>query len=391
MQFFFSDLVAPAHPDEFLRPTGVREPRVIQGDAQKFDALFSWSDLNLALEQHRLEAPRVRIEKQGATQAELAILDQQLSARGTPVSRVSSELVYRRLSEGGTLVFDAINEVAATLGELALEMAALFASRPQVNLYASFGSTPGFNVHWDSRDVYVVQVDGRKSWKVFRPHREAPLYRDYHDRDADPGELWWDGIVEKGDLLYVPRGWWHEVVSLDEPSLHLTVGVDPVTGIDWLTWVADSLHDDATFRTDLPLHSEQSHAHFQALLEALGKRLETYDLARFASERRSARSRQSRFSLPYGVDGIDMKLGSGAHVFAAAPGFVLESGDDELVAHVNGRTLRLDLGMAAVMEALRQGHGLSLSDLEALLGADREEVHELVLSLVQENVAYVRW
>ena len=39
----------------------------------------------------------------------------------------------------------------------------------------------------------------------------------------------WEGMLEDGDLLYIPRGWWHVATPLDEPTLHLTVGVNNLT------------------------------------------------------------------------------------------------------------------------------------------------------------------
>ena len=48
-------------------------------------------------------------------------------------------------------------------------------------------------------------------------------------------------LLEAGDLLYIPRGWWHVAMPLDEPTLHLTVGVNNLTGADFLRWFADRL------------------------------------------------------------------------------------------------------------------------------------------------------
>ena len=38
-------------------------------------------------------------------------------------------------------------------------------------------------------------------------------------------------------MLYLPRGWWHEVTPLPEPSLHLSVGIYVPSVLDALGWL----------------------------------------------------------------------------------------------------------------------------------------------------------
>jgi hypothetical protein len=62
----------------------------------------------------------------------------------------------------------------------------------------------------------------------------------------------WEGTLEDGDLLYIPRGWWHVALPLAEPTLHLTVGIHNRTGLDLLRWLAERMRASETFRRDLP-------------------------------------------------------------------------------------------------------------------------------------------
>jgi hypothetical protein len=65
---------------------------------------------------------------------------------------------------------------------------------------------------------------------VFAPTRLHPIRFDVEEAAAPTGPPVWDGVLEAGDALYVPRGWWHEVVAMGAPSLHLTVSVHPRGG-----------------------------------------------------------------------------------------------------------------------------------------------------------------
>jgi hypothetical protein len=55
-----------------------------------------------------------------------------------------------------------------------------------------------------------------------------------------------------GDVLYLPHGWWHSVSAVDEPSLHLTIGVEPDNGIDFMTWLVDQARRHELFRRRVP-------------------------------------------------------------------------------------------------------------------------------------------
>lgn len=174
MNFRFADLLAPMSEAEFSIARATGEPFVLRGSADKFEHLFTWSDLNGLLEQHRLAYPRIRVERVGAVAAELTVLDQFATPRGYMIDRVSPDLLYRRLEAGSTLVVDAVNEVTESVRTLLDSVAGYYRSRPQANLYASFGHSLGFGVHWDSRDVFATQVEGRKSWKIFRAGPGGP-------------------------------------------------------------------------------------------------------------------------------------------------------------------------------------------------------------------------
>src|SRR5262249_7470877 len=120
------------------------------------------------------------------------------------------------------------------------------------NIYASFAPVPGFGTHADDHDVFVIQLEGAKHWRIFGPTREWPLYRDVEVNTAPDGDPLVELDVTAGDVLYVPHGWWHEVTAIGGPSLHLTVGVSPTNGIDFLTWLVDRARSDELFRRRLP-------------------------------------------------------------------------------------------------------------------------------------------
>ena len=101
--------------------------------------------------------------------------------------------------------------------------------------------------------------------------RPFPLARDVETARKPEGVPLWEGTLEDGDLLYIPRGWWHVALPLNEPTLHLTVGIHNRTGLDLLGWLKERLREREDFRRDLPrfaTRAEQA-AHIESLRDQL--------------------------------------------------------------------------------------------------------------------------
>jgi 50S ribosomal protein L16 3-hydroxylase len=108
-----------------------------------------------------------------------------------------------------------------------------FAFIPQARLddvmvsYAAPGG--GVGPHWDSYDVFLVQAQGRRRWRLCAPQpfaelTGAPL------RIIDGFEAQDEYLLEPGDLLYLPPGWGHEGVALD-PCITCSVGFRAPSGV----------------------------------------------------------------------------------------------------------------------------------------------------------------
>eukprot|EP00892_Ulva_mutabilis_P012077 jgi/Ulvmu1/9241/UM005_0341.1 len=97
------------------------------------------------------------------------------------------------------------------------------------NAYLTPPSSQGFAPHFDDVDVYVLQAEGRKRWRVYAPLPGHALPR-YSSRDfveSEVGACMLDVVLAPGDLLYLPRGTIHQAEALPgAASLHLTVSAD---------------------------------------------------------------------------------------------------------------------------------------------------------------------
>lgn len=224
------------------------------------ERIFGWRDLNLVLSSSRLTPPRLRFAHQDIPNDELnAFYTETVARRGISIPHIDGSVFHNLLRRGATLVLDAVDEFDPQLREIVRSYARTFISIPQVNLYACFGDDPGFGLHWDDHDVFIFQVGGRKHWKIYGPTREAPCYKDVESPPALSGDVqpYFDQVIEPGQILYVPRGHWHDVLGINEPSLHLTLGITHPTASDLLFWLADDLKTHPEVRRDLPLFDRE--------------------------------------------------------------------------------------------------------------------------------------
>ncbi|MEJ2673781.1 MAG: cupin domain-containing protein [Acidihalobacter sp.] len=87
---------------------------------------------------------------------------------------------------------------------------------------------PGYNVHFDALDTFVLQLDGEKHWKVFPQAISMPTATQARElEDEEVGEALAEYTLEPGDLLYMPAGYPHGALCVEEHSTHVTIGFTP--------------------------------------------------------------------------------------------------------------------------------------------------------------------
>jgi ribosomal protein L16 Arg81 hydroxylase len=245
----FGDVIAPVTADQFIDRYLGREMLLVAQAKGRFARLLAWDDLNAALNQLRVCGQRLRLQQNGRVLDPDLYLAEPDNEVGSPIKGAEFE---RLLAAGATLVLSKVDELFRPIRDLAEAFEGVFGVRTRVNLYAGFRTQNGLDLHFDGHDTMILQVHGRKHWKVYGPTRLHPFKNDIEatERPSDPPV--WNGVLEDGGALYLPRGWWHVACPLDEPSLHLTVGLPHATGVDMLEWVVNELKAVVDARMDVP-------------------------------------------------------------------------------------------------------------------------------------------
>jgi ribosomal protein L16 Arg81 hydroxylase len=233
-----SHLIAPLSITDFFINYWTQKGIHITANAQRFQAVFNWQDLNDLLNYHRLTEPDLRFSMQG----------QSLT---TDADRQNWS---DRIRQGATLIINGVHHRVATVSKLAAQLRQDIGYETHVNLYCSPAQQQGFDRHYDTHEVLILQIEGEKEWFVYPPSLTHPLPNMSSSTQAPPEDQpYIHCILKPGDVLYIPRGHWHYAIACEQPSLHLTMGIECQTGLDWIGWLMHELQQDSVWRETLPV------------------------------------------------------------------------------------------------------------------------------------------
>ncbi|WP_047869658.1 JmjC domain-containing protein [Nocardiopsis sp. RV163] len=360
-------------------------------------SLLTFDDLNGLLAACSPEPPRLRLHRDGSPVPADRYTEAATSSRSAR-RVVRPEALYRELREGASLVLDSVDRMHPPVGAAADDLMRLVRERAQANLYLIWGGSRGFDTHWDDHDTVIVQVEGTKHWQVHGPgSRPYPMKNDVDHahtppRDAD-GELHlvWEGVLRPGQVIHVPRGWWHTVTGTGGVSMHLTFGFTRATGVEWADALVRRLFEEEVFRRDLPRFADPDvrRKHQRALAARTAELAEELDLDGFLAERDARFPRRTSFSLPWPVE-------EGAPPPHARVEFVpilpppLSHDGERVAVTVGGRRYRFPAVVGPVLEALAEYRELTVAELAERAGAEVERTAEVVSALSRHHLVVVQ-
>lgn len=253
-----ADLLTPITREEFVAQYwGVKPLTVIRSTTGYYSRLLAKDGLNFAL--------HAASQSPGALEI--------LSEDATPKRCRSYLEAVRAFQDGNSLRIDGIQRFSKPIRDLCCSLEQTISSCVNVNMYLTPGAgKKALNRHYDTHDVFVLQIMGNKQWRLYDSPFPAPLehlprlrnesvgamtkFRLSMDMsERDKVSLTKEFLLQAGDCLYLPRGFWHEAESLPgEVSCHLTVGIQPTTYLDLLSAaLSEAAIADRRFREPLPL------------------------------------------------------------------------------------------------------------------------------------------
>jgi len=364
----FDELIHPLDRSAFVARYWEKNCLHQKGSAGRFAGLVNWDGLNEFLENHRLLPDQLKLAREGS------FIPPEKFFRTLPgagnIPRIESGCLTALLAAGASLLLENMAELSLPVRALSLSVCrALKCRGGGASLYASWHNIRGFGLHWHPDSVLALQLAGRKRWQIYPPTEPYAIAGEAPARPSGSPVL--DITLEDGDLLYLPRGWWHVAHPLNGPSLHLSLSLSAATGVDFLHWAVDQLKQESLARQPLPLldGDEAKAAHVGRLKDLLSQALSGDALAEFGHNQAAPiRGRPPMRLLQAPYDQLGRLRDDTCIRLAAADVLRLELRGDKVQFQAYGKTYSVQAFVAPALALLSEVEAISLAELVAALG-----------------------
>lgn len=244
-----SDIDRIFHPDgadAFLRVALGRHALFLEGDPNRFCGVVSWEVLNHLAAFGGLSAPRLQIMQGDQDVDETTYLRR--TERGYPrlLVRETNEL----LREGALLAIDGMELLHEPVAHFSAMIEAVVRASVTAELYACWREGEPRSPKWDDHETMLLQIEGSKFWRLFEPATDDPVAP---ASTAEPAaKPRWSGVMQTGDLLYIPRGWWYQDEAVAGPALYLALTFQNPRGADMMARLLVKAGEREVMRRDIP-------------------------------------------------------------------------------------------------------------------------------------------
>jgi ribosomal protein L16 Arg81 hydroxylase len=259
------ELIEPLSLKEFSETYLFKTPYAAPFKAEKFKDLISWPLL-------------WEIMQTGHPDCWLPRLGQLPPEPSLQTGRLTFEQAQKGYEDGRTVLVRHAEKAHPKLSAIAEDFHQLFQDPVDIQLYCTPPEEEGFDWHYDSEEVFVIQSHGEKEFRLRKntvnpwpQHMQIPRNMRFESEAPSP-EI--RCLLKAGDWLYIPSGWWHKARALS-PSFHLSIGVMATTGASYLESLLPQILENPIWRQRLPLRSPTQLLSSYEILKALSEHLST--------------------------------------------------------------------------------------------------------------------
>lgn len=373
------EILSPVGLDQFLADYWESELlHVSRSDASYFKNLLTVAAIEAHLAEGDAVFPAVQLVR-----ANGAIPIERYTEQNRKID--PQRLLQYHREQGATITISQAQQEFPELRHLCRGVSKSFKIRCQANVYLSPPGNQGFLSHYDTHDVFILQLSGSKTFRFYKSEIELPFPDDtYHPELNSGGAVLEKTTLKAGDTLYIPRGMVHDALADEKKSsLHITLGVFPFVVRDLLQQMVQvAAERDVKFRRSID--RLQTFENMSDLLgDVLSDEIHTEAVSRLADEVSTESAPLSNDSTPANRPKIDLNstISVQDSVFLS-----IERRDDRLKLRLIGQIIHFDEPMSTAVEALVRKQSMKVKSLP---GLDDEQKLALCDHLVWASVVTV--
>ena len=248
-----SELLARAHADERLQLLGWEMLSMLLGEPARYFELeagrkachlprthtlfdFGSQDLWSLIDEGRLDVHQHQLRMVHTDKRGFDCLPAQAYTQADG-RYADPHKVRQCFAAGATLIVQLMDRYHVFFNRLCTSLSATLGHPCQISAYLTPPDAQGLDIHHDTHDVLVMQIEGSKQFHTYPTVVERPLPQMHLRADTMQGtNPLTSPVLHAGDVLYLPRGVPHSADAGGNGSLHLSLGILPVT---WASLLAD--------------------------------------------------------------------------------------------------------------------------------------------------------
>ena len=196
----FEDLLKPNTFQDFVQNYWEHKSLVVERDDRNYyRSLLSIENIDHILDNGRPSGSSLKVVK---NQESLSPVKYENSDGSLNINQL-----YVSYAEGYTIVLNEVERFWQPIKILCQNLEGTFSHKTVANLYLTPKNQKALMPHYDTHDVYVIQIQGKKNWKLYDANYRTPILNSFQpifQREQLKGVK--EFTVNAGDMLYIPRG-----------------------------------------------------------------------------------------------------------------------------------------------------------------------------------------
>ena len=172
------------------------------------------------------------------------------------VLRPDVDKVQNWILKGSSIILNEIEKLTNNLQDTVNDLQELTNGKCQGNLYFSMQSRQAFGPHCHDHDVFAFHFEGEKIWNIYENIEKNPINHPMfkysaEEREKKAGKIIDQVTLQPGDLLYLPRGQYHDALASKNGAIHIAFGLTYFKPIDLLSLLWEKFIVNEYMRQDI--------------------------------------------------------------------------------------------------------------------------------------------